>query len=691
LFYVGIAFLACYFLLSRASSSRNNPAVTSVSSFPDKEKNLFSKFANDDSTAVVASQQQPRNWDICSGKGAAAIKGSKEAYATVVFEPLEGFMKAAEVLAHSLKLTNTSRPIVAIITRTVNSAMRRRLQRAGYILHDVEMLAHPIKKCENTRWTGHDNNSEIVKLRVWELDCLDKVVYLDADMLVIKNIDWLFTRPGHPVSAVRGISPRWGFNAGLMVLKPSKKVFNDMMSKFVSIGSYDCGDQGFLNMYFKWRDLSDQYKLPDHFNSHHRVFNQMSREAKLQTSVLHYSSLKKPWRKYTEKDPGVKLWWDHLEHMYDGRIKAIRWNKQRLRHRIISELQEWIREIILPLVPPGAPVALIDYPDHRNVGDQAIWLGEQILFREAKIRIVFECSAYVRAKFRYQNHDCNFNQMRELLGKDGVIFMHGGGNFRNFPGKNKMGFYQNFRQQTMKAFPDNRIVFLPQTINFEKKYPDVLTTTIEQMKFHNNLTMLFRDTYSLAFARKHFPQHKSILCPDMAFLIGLVGHNGLTSQRLFRPGPFSPPQYKMLWIGRLDSERSLDKKSVRKLDPSLGFKTDWKNVSNSPDLTNMKFEKMPYTERAAELVSRGLELLNRGQVVVTDRLHGMILGLLLGKTIVAMDNNYGKVSKYYNTFLFHDPNIFWATDEPEAMMMAKMLAEAMKRDPGVLKRPRLFV
>ncbi|PHT78471.1 Inositol phosphorylceramide glucuronosyltransferase 1 [Capsicum annuum] len=39
-------------------------------------------------------------------------------------------------------------------------------------------------------------------------------------------------------------------NSGVMVVEPSEKVFNDMMSKVTTLPSYTGGDQGFLNSYY---------------------------------------------------------------------------------------------------------------------------------------------------------------------------------------------------------------------------------------------------------------------------------------------------------------------------------------------------------------------------------------------------------------------------------------------------------
>lgn len=53
------------------------------------------------------------------------------------------------------------------------------------------------------------------------------------------------------------------FNAGVMSLVPSKWEFDDMISKIAFVPSYDNGDQGFLNEYYK----DTWYKLPYGYNA----------------------------------------------------------------------------------------------------------------------------------------------------------------------------------------------------------------------------------------------------------------------------------------------------------------------------------------------------------------------------------------------------------------------------------------
>ena len=99
------------------------------------------------------------------------------------------------------------------------------------------------------------------KLHVWNLVEYEKVVYIDADTLIMSNIDELFRRP--PFAAAPDVFPPDKFNAGVMVVKPSKDTFQDMVARIPTTESYDGGDTGFLNVYFAgWYSSGAAHRLP---------------------------------------------------------------------------------------------------------------------------------------------------------------------------------------------------------------------------------------------------------------------------------------------------------------------------------------------------------------------------------------------------------------------------------------------
>jgi glycogenin glucosyltransferase len=100
------------------------------------------------------------------------------------------------------------------------------------------------------------------KIVIYGLDKFEKVVYMDADMIMIENIDELFDFPH--MSAVLNHEEKgvYYFNSGIMVIEPSKKLFIDMLKSLAAMTEkemynsankdHHClWDQDFLNYYFK--------------------------------------------------------------------------------------------------------------------------------------------------------------------------------------------------------------------------------------------------------------------------------------------------------------------------------------------------------------------------------------------------------------------------------------------------------
>ena len=133
-------------------------------------------------------------------------RNNKNAYVIFIQNNHKDFITSALVMAQTL-LTKTHHkyPIVAMATPFVSDNTRKRLKYAGLIIRDIDSMQHPIPNCAKSKWNSKDGNSEIAKLRVWELEEYDKVVYLDVDLLILDDINELFEVPGTPVSAARGM------------------------------------------------------------------------------------------------------------------------------------------------------------------------------------------------------------------------------------------------------------------------------------------------------------------------------------------------------------------------------------------------------------------------------------------------------------------------------------------------------
>jgi exopolysaccharide biosynthesis predicted pyruvyltransferase EpsI len=310
---------------------------------------------------------------------------------------------------------------------------------------------------------------------------------------------------------------------------------------------------------------------------------------------------------------------------------------------IIRTLSARIDQVLSPLVPAGVPCALVEFPNYANAGDSAIWLGEKAWLRKNGNPVVYSCTM----------DSYHPGQLADRLGT-GVILLQGGGNFGDL-----WVSHQYFRERIVKDFPQNKIIQLPQSIHFQD--PDRTERTRKVLGEHPDFTLLVRDqpSYDLATTELQVPV---FLCPDMAFALGTLP----------RPGR---PQEQILWLSRTDKE------TLNQAAPlsSEGFvRTDWleepssdsreelerlsRELKTEPSRFGDLFPPLSaaYDRVAEERLLRGSTLLSQGSVVVTDRLHGHIMCLLLDIPHVLMDNSYGKVSGFYDAWTHSCELVQWA-------------------------------
>ena len=300
---------------------------------------------------------------------------------------------------------------------------------------------------------------------------------------------------------------------------------------------------------------------------------------------------------------------------------------------LIAILQDKIISIVEPLLKDTEDVALLDYPNHPNVGDCLIWLGEQVLLKRLGKKICYICD--------YRN----FNEaaLRASLKPNSGILIHGGGNFGTL-----WPWYQEFRENVVRRFPAHKIIQLPQSIHYDLALPDYLKTSKDTISRHPNFTLLVRDVTSEEFAKNHF-KCQVILCPDTAFLLGALKRHEPTEDAFCL---LRTDKETTLVPGNAEREASCLNLSIKFGD----WLTEWREERITAQLIRMsnpflkyvdpqnKFLGMLWNHLAEARLRRGVKILSQGGMVITDRLHAHILSLLLNINHVALDNCTGKIS-----------------------------------------------
>merc|ERR1740123_1064557 len=146
------------------------------------------------------------------------------------------YVLGAMVLAWSLRCTRTRHDLVMVHTNDVSDAALDLLRRAGWNTREIQHVSAS-ESLSNDGCSTLRFANVFTKLRVLELVEYSKILMMDIDLLVCENIDDLFDLEA-PAAMVRGPEVRYehggqasGINAGVMLLRPDKWTFEQMVSE----------------------------------------------------------------------------------------------------------------------------------------------------------------------------------------------------------------------------------------------------------------------------------------------------------------------------------------------------------------------------------------------------------------------------------------------------------------------------
>ncbi len=283
---------------------------------------------------------------------------------------------------------------------------------------------------------------------------------------------------------------------------------------------------------------------------------------------------------------------------------------------------------------------LVCVPDHSNIGDMAIAVAEKAFLESLRISFVSLTS-----------EECgqNLDMLKKAVKPDTLICFHGGGNIGNV-----YGFEEKVRRTILTEFPGNPSVIFPQTIFFT---PDDegradMETASAIYGAHKKLTVALRDERSFETAKKMFSKANVIFSPD------IVMHTG---KDLF--GVKKTKRNGILLCFRGDCERSMTQSGRDKLASALaerGMKYAYTDMMAEPDLVPQREQKHYVSEKMKELSGADL--------VITDRLHGMVFSAITETPCIAFGNYNHKVEQSYK-MLEHLGYVKFAKNVDEAIAL----------------------
>ncbi len=296
-------------------------------------------------------------------------------------------------------------------------------------------------------------------------------------------------------------------------------------------------------------------------------------------------------------------------------------------------------------------VYFIGTPHHKNIGDHAI--------AEVTLEYLYDKMPEVQVReISIENFAKRLPDLKRKITDKDIIVLQGGGNMGNIYWMN-----ERIRWEVIKNFPDNRIIVFPETIYYDETALGQAEKKMSEQIYnkHSNIIICAREKKSFEMMRRIYPNCNVILTPD------IVCYTDRWKEK-------ADNREGALLILRNDIEKSVnDVKVVSAIVEKMGY-----NVS----YTDMMYQRKGYIGKynRSRIVADKISQIAGAELVVTDRLHGMILAAITGTPCVVFYGYNHKIESYYNTWFSDVSYIELIRDAKE---LEDAVAKVMKKAPDV--------
>lgn len=258
---------------------------------------------------------------------------------------------------------------------------------------------------------------------------------------------------------------------------------------------------------------------------------------------------------------------------------------------------------------------LFGTPKHGNIGDHAITLAIYQLFKDIK-KDFFEVSSFDRTYL--------LKYLQKYISNEDIIMINGGG----FMGS-KWIEEEKMIRDVFIHFPNHKIIIFPQTIYYENtiKGKEEMKTSLEIYNSHKDLIICTREEKSYQFACQNLKDANIILMPDMVLY--------------FDNFAFQQTRKNVLFCLRSDSEKSVTSTTIRKIEEIFV------NRNQKIDTTDTVIKRCINKKQRMFIFRNKLLEFSKYEIIITDRLHGMIFAALTNTPCIVLSNYNYKVKGVY--------------------------------------------
>lgn len=266
--------------------------------------------------------------------------------------------------------------------------------------------------------------------------------------------------------------------------------------------------------------------------------------------------------------------------------------------------------LVFSKLEKGKRVFLIGTPEHDNIGDHAIALAEEQFIR----RYFNEYGIYEIPVDQWRKYALLIKL--RIKNKD-LVFITGGGNMGNVYMED-----ERLKRYVVRHLRNNLITILPQTV-FYNNFGKELLKTKRIYSSHRNLIIVAREKRSMSLLQEYFPNNIILCCPDMVFFLDYKS-SGTNAKEC---------------VGvcfRNDREAAINPSEKRKIVESLQKKYQ---ISIFSTLNHASIDK----DVREKIVFDKLNEISKYNLVVTDRLHGMVFSIVTSTPCMILPTESHKI------------------------------------------------
>ena len=264
---------------------------------------------------------------------------NKYSYITLLSD--DSYIYGVILLSESLKEVNSQYPLEILVTPNVSQPILEILEQLQLKYTSINAIRR--NDILNYNKTINERFAKIweacfSKIEIWNLTQFDKIIYLDNDIKVLKNLDHLFEYP-HMTSALDGeYFNLWEddphLNAGILIIKPDNNEYKKLLNFILTYSLIDwdrnqcLADQELLNLYYS--DWKDKEEL--HLSKYYDVFAPYIQEEQIEdieqnAYFIHYIG-RKPWRSFRKAATETyteKFYLDAF-NLIQKKVNSLDWN-----------------------------------------------------------------------------------------------------------------------------------------------------------------------------------------------------------------------------------------------------------------------------------------------------------------------------------------------------------------------------